>query len=245
MILQKNSNGLSRSTARDVAVVLRDVADADRGVDDDRPDRGDEDHEDRRGLASRKAASEIGSQASGGTVRSTWKIGSSPRIAHTRLADERAERDADDGRRGRSRWRRAAARSARASRARCPAGRRRRTDRRSGRAPRSRSWSATAAWRSGLLHSSCQTIRSSASMTSGGSTRAAIVGQRRQHARLRASSAWAAAAGTHRRRRTRGTACDGLGLANGHVHAEVSVANRRAPAADAAAGSRALRRPRA
>ena len=33
------------------------------------------------GLASRKAASEIGSQASGGTVRSTWKIGSSPRMA--------------------------------------------------------------------------------------------------------------------------------------------------------------------
>ena len=29
----------------------------------------------------RKAASESGSQASGGTVRSTWKIGSSPRIA--------------------------------------------------------------------------------------------------------------------------------------------------------------------
>ena len=35
----------------DVAIVLRDVADADRGVDDDRPDRGDEDHEDRRRLA--------------------------------------------------------------------------------------------------------------------------------------------------------------------------------------------------
>ena len=29
----------------------------------------------------RKAASESGSQASGGTVRSTWKIGSSPRMA--------------------------------------------------------------------------------------------------------------------------------------------------------------------
>ena len=35
------------------------------------------------GWLSRKAASEIGSQASGGTVRSTWKIGSRPRIAHT------------------------------------------------------------------------------------------------------------------------------------------------------------------
>ncbi|ODN70805.1 hypothetical protein A6302_01852 [Methylobrevis pamukkalensis] len=34
------------------------------------------------GWPSRKAASESGSQASGGTVRSTWKIGSRPRIAH-------------------------------------------------------------------------------------------------------------------------------------------------------------------
>ena len=33
------------------------------------------------GWPSRNAASESGSQASGGTVRSTWKIGSSPRIA--------------------------------------------------------------------------------------------------------------------------------------------------------------------
>ncbi|MGO8506545.1 ABC transporter permease subunit, partial [Rhizobium leguminosarum] len=30
-----------------------------------------------------KAASDSGSQASGGTVRSTWKIGSRPRIAQT------------------------------------------------------------------------------------------------------------------------------------------------------------------
>jgi hypothetical protein len=45
------------------------------------------------GWPSRNAASESGSQASGGTVRSTWKIGSSPRIAHSRLADQRAERD--------------------------------------------------------------------------------------------------------------------------------------------------------
>ena len=44
------------------------------------------------GWLSRNAASEIGSQASGGTVRSTWKIGSRPRIAQTRLADQRAER---------------------------------------------------------------------------------------------------------------------------------------------------------
>ena len=49
------------------------------------------------GALSRNAASEIGSQASGGTVRSTWKIGSRPRIAHMALADERAERDADHG----------------------------------------------------------------------------------------------------------------------------------------------------
>ena len=48
------------------------------------------------GWPSRNAASESGSQASGGTVRSTWKIGSSPRIAQMRLADQRAERDAGD-----------------------------------------------------------------------------------------------------------------------------------------------------
>ena len=35
------------------------------------------------GRLSRNAASAIGSQASGGTVRSTWKIGSRPRIAQT------------------------------------------------------------------------------------------------------------------------------------------------------------------
>ena len=33
------------------------------------------------GCASRKAARESGSQASGGTVRSTWKSGSRPRIS--------------------------------------------------------------------------------------------------------------------------------------------------------------------
>ena len=33
------------------------------------------------GWLSRNAASESGSHASGGTVRNTWKIGSSPRIA--------------------------------------------------------------------------------------------------------------------------------------------------------------------
>ncbi len=35
------------------------------------------------GSACWNPASEIGSQASGGMVRSTWKIGSSPRIAQT------------------------------------------------------------------------------------------------------------------------------------------------------------------
>ncbi|ODT19199.1 MAG: hypothetical protein ABS35_22125 [Kaistia sp. SCN 65-12] len=35
------------------------------------------------GWLSRNAASDSGSQASGGTVRRIWKIGSSPRIAQT------------------------------------------------------------------------------------------------------------------------------------------------------------------
>ena len=50
------------------------------------------------GWAWRKAASEIGSQASGGTVRSTWKIGSSPRCAQRLAPISSAERDADDRR---------------------------------------------------------------------------------------------------------------------------------------------------
>ncbi len=57
---------------------------ADRGgVDDDRPDRGDEITKIADGWPTRKAASESGSQASGGIVRSTWNTGSSPRIAHS------------------------------------------------------------------------------------------------------------------------------------------------------------------
>ena len=50
------------------------------------------------GWPSRKPASEIGSQASGGTVRSTWKIGSSPRSAQVDWPDQHAEADADDHR---------------------------------------------------------------------------------------------------------------------------------------------------
>ena len=48
------------------------------------------------GWPSRNAASDSGSQASGGTVRSTWKIGSRPRIAQVDWPTKRAERDADD-----------------------------------------------------------------------------------------------------------------------------------------------------
>ena len=44
------------------------------------------------GCPSRNAASESGSQASGGTVRSTWKIGSSPRIAQIDWPTNDAER---------------------------------------------------------------------------------------------------------------------------------------------------------
>src|SRR3954462_12976789 len=41
---------------RDVAIILRDVADADCGIDDDRPDRRDENYEDRRWLAVAKGS---------------------------------------------------------------------------------------------------------------------------------------------------------------------------------------------
>ena len=61
------------------------------------------------GLESWKAASDSGSQASGGTVRSTWKIGSSAAHRPDRLADDRAEHDADDRRKPEADRRRAAA----------------------------------------------------------------------------------------------------------------------------------------
>ena len=48
------------------------------------------------GWLSRKAASEIGSQASGEIVRSTWKIGSRPRMAHTDWPMMVPSDDADD-----------------------------------------------------------------------------------------------------------------------------------------------------
>ncbi len=97
MIFQKNSSWLSRSTARDVAIILRDVADADGGVDDHRPDRGDEDHEDRR----RPAVAERGERDRQPGERRHGAQHLEDRIepAHRpdRLADQRAEQDADDG----------------------------------------------------------------------------------------------------------------------------------------------------
>ena len=57
-------------------------SDADRGVDDDQPHRGDGMTKIAEGWLSRKAASGRGSQESGGIVRRTWKIGSRPRMAH-------------------------------------------------------------------------------------------------------------------------------------------------------------------
>ena len=55
------------------------------------------------GWLSRNAASESGSQASGETVRSTWKIGSSPRIAHIDWPIRVPSDDADDAGERRSR----------------------------------------------------------------------------------------------------------------------------------------------
>ena len=92
----------------DVAVVLRDVADADRGVDDDRPDRGDEDHEDRRGLA--VAESGQRERQPGQRRHGAQHLEDRVEAAHRpdRLADQHAERDADARRRARSRAPRAA-----------------------------------------------------------------------------------------------------------------------------------------
>ncbi len=99
MILQKNSMLVEPQHGRDVAVVLRDVADADCGVDQDRPDRGDEDDEERRRVGSRGTPpATIGSQASGGTVRRIWNTGSRPRIAQIDWPTSAPSSDADDRR---------------------------------------------------------------------------------------------------------------------------------------------------
>ena len=115
--------------ARDVAVVLRDVADADGGVDDDRPDRGDEDDEDRRRAGNRgtrpaTAAARPAAARCAGSGRSD-RGRASPRS--TGRPARRAPRRRSPP--GRSRWRRAAARSAPARPGRYPAGHCRRTDR--------------------------------------------------------------------------------------------------------------------
>ncbi|MGY3109399.1 hypothetical protein ACVWW7_006026 [Bradyrhizobium sp. LM6.9] len=81
----------------DVAVVLRDVADADRGVDDDRPDRGDENDEDRGGLA---VAERRERQRQPGQRRNRaqdLKQRIEPAHGPDRLADQDAERNAGDG----------------------------------------------------------------------------------------------------------------------------------------------------
>ena len=80
---------------RDVAVVLRDVADADGGVDDDRPDRGDEDHEDRRGLAVAEGGKR--DRQPGQRRDGAQHLEDRVETAHgpNRLADDGAEHDAD------------------------------------------------------------------------------------------------------------------------------------------------------
>ena len=122
------------------------------------------------GWLSRNAASEIGSQASGETVRSTWKIGSRPRMAHTRLSDQGAERDADDA--GQAEADRHALQRGQHAPAEPDVLRAVHEERVDDQvaSPPSRSWWAPAAWPWACCSSSCQTSSSSASMISGGST---------------------------------------------------------------------------
>ena len=75
------------------------------------------------GLESWNAASDSGSQASGGTVRSTWKIGSRPRIAQTDWPMTAPIDDAGDGGKTEAVGDALQRDRARASRARCPASR--------------------------------------------------------------------------------------------------------------------------
>ena len=174
---------------RDVAVVLRDVADADRGVDDDRPDRRDEDHEDRRRLAvaERRERERQPGERRHGAQHLEDRI--EPAHRPGRLADQRAERDAGDRRRAHSR-----------SATRC-----RLADRCQNRPlsmpPRSKNGSTISSQVSlstrdgggsvapALRHSSSQTSRMSAITTSGGTTRAATADARARSARRRAACA--------------------------------------------------------
>ena len=123
------------------------------------------------GWPSRKAASDSGSQASGGMVRSTWKSGSRPRIAQVDLADQHAERDADDGGQRDSRARRAGGWRGHARRGPCRGRRGRRTGARSAPSCSSRIDDGDGSGESGLAQSTCQTQQKRSATTSGGSTR--------------------------------------------------------------------------
>ena len=91
------------------------------------------------GWPSRKAASEIGSQASGGTVRSTWKIGSRPRIAQIDWPTSTPSATPTTAAKPKPMATRCRRVEHAPDQARCPARRGRRTDRRSGPRRRSRS----------------------------------------------------------------------------------------------------------
>src|SRR6266550_8254275 len=82
----------------DVAIVLRDVPHADRGVDDDRPDRGDEDHEQGRrvGIAEARERQRQPGERRDGAQDLEDRVEAAHRPGA--LADQHAERDADHGR---------------------------------------------------------------------------------------------------------------------------------------------------
>ena len=204
---------------RDVAVVLRDVADADRGVDDDRPDRGDEDHEDRRRLAVAEGGER--ERQPGERRHRAQHLEDRIEPAHRpdRLADQRAERDADEARRAHSRARRAAGWPSRCQNRPCL------------RPPRSKNGStissqvsltrpstAAAASRPACGTAAPRPASTSAIMTSGGTTRAAISPSMRHaagrcdEARLRRRKRQHLARSRGRQRRR------GFGLEHRHVH---------------------------
>ena len=96
MILPEELQRIEPQHFRDVAIVVGDVADADRGVDDDRPHRGDEDHEDRRGLTVAERGERDGKpgERGNGAQHLEHRIESAHRPDG--LSDHRADRDADD-----------------------------------------------------------------------------------------------------------------------------------------------------
>ncbi len=97
MIRVKYSIAVQPQHLRDVAIILRDVAHAHRRVDEDRPDRGDEDHEDGGGLPLPEAPpATAAARPEAEWCAAPGRSDPAPRMAKRAAADQHAQRDAHD-----------------------------------------------------------------------------------------------------------------------------------------------------